>query len=110
MPILLNPSHHAHMAVWQLGNGIKLCDRPMIPSREEALDGRAVGDDDDVLGACLTLEPAIERIKEERDTIRDVGARFAIREAIEEVTELLAELAIRVILVRWRHIAVFLFT
>ena len=74
MPILLNPSHHAHMAVWQLGNGIKLCDRPMIPSREEALDGRAVGDDDDVLWARGAIKSAVKGIKKQRHAVIDIRA------------------------------------
>ena len=62
----------------------------MVPPREEALDGEAVRDKDDVVGAIRALEPPEQRIHKNRHTIIDIRTRLALRKPIEEHPKLSA--------------------
>ena len=62
------------MAIRQLSDGLKALDAPVIPAGKEALDSRAVGDDDDVLWARGTIKAAVKGIEEQRHAVIDIRA------------------------------------
>ena len=62
------------MAIRQLADGLETLDAPVIPSSKEALDGRAVGDDDDVFGTIRTIKATVQSIKEQCHAVIDIRA------------------------------------
>ena len=62
------------MAIRQLTDGLETLDAPVIPAGKEALDRRAVGDDDDVLWARGAIKAAVKGIEEQRHAVINIGA------------------------------------
>ena len=100
--------HDRNMAIGQRLRLVENRDRPMIPPREEALDGETVRDENDVVRAIFTFKTPEQRIHENRHAVVDIRAGFPFGKAVEEHPKLLAGAMTGIVDVPRGRVAVFL--
>lgn len=76
------PLEDHELAVARVGYPLELLDRPVEPAHEEQTQGHAVGNDERVVGEVRLFKVAVQGAKKVADPVVDVGARFALGDAV----------------------------